>query len=140
MRAKPIVMHNRFPTLAMFCYFFFIGMLSACTNTGDVNEKISVSPERKPAVTRPNRVTGEYIVTITNDTDIKSLDQLFINHTILWKKPTGRRSYLIKIKNDPGPKVIERIGMQSTLIKHIQPNFLYYTNSGRDGAGPTPRH
>ena len=113
-------------SLAVFSAFFLVSTLLACTTKGNVTKKISVNPVLQGAANRENRVLGEYIATLRDDTDLESLKRLYIEYDVQWIKPIGKKMYLFKIAEDPGPEVIERKGLQSGVIQHIQPNFLYH--------------
>ncbi len=97
-----------------------------CYSYGSTNKR-SVA-KRKLISKRQNRVIGEYLVTVRRGSDydhIKIIKGHFADYTVIRIIRIKNDLYKIKIKNDPGPREIEKKGLQSREIVAVQPNYVY---------------
>ena len=81
-----------------------------------------------------NRVLGEYIVTIRESGDEAIIRELFEANFVIKIEDLGlgRGRFLIKLEQDPGPEVINRKGLESPIVKRVQPNYIYRPNDARE--------
>jgi hypothetical protein len=76
----------------------------------------------------PEYVAGEYIVTVQPGGDKDTLRQLYSAYGVSEISDLGSKRFLIKLKQDPGLKVIKQKSLESVKVKSIQPNFIYRLN------------
>lgn len=75
------------------------------------------------------RVAGEYIVTLRPRADEASVRALFSAFDLQEFSNIGGQRWLLKIRKDPGPAVIQSKAPESQVIEAIQPNFIYRQQS-----------
>ncbi len=89
------------------------------------------APERRtmPRAEQPDRVLGEYIVTLKagakgGDLNVRNLYSEF---GMVRVTPIGDRRYLLKLERDPGFPAIKQKAEHAPVIESVQPNFIYRT-------------
>ncbi len=109
--------------------FAFIIMLSCSTNGNPGGESPLKIKKSYKQTQESNRVPGEYIITVPEDSDVSIIKNIFSNYGLIKiksiQKYKGKQKYLIKLKRDPGPKEMTGIAEKSKVIIHIQPNYIY---------------
>ena len=73
----------------------------------------------------PDRVAGEYIVTVLPGGDAALLRELYTAYGVREVTDLGKGLFLIKVEQDPGLAEIKRRGLESGKVKDVQPNFIY---------------
>ena len=110
------------------------GGLGACASVQE-----TAPPAREPRATpvpRPaNRVPGQYIVTVQEGTDDTRVRAVYVSYGVREITRLGQNQFLLKVRQDPGPDEIERVGLQSDArITAVQPNFIYRINPPAPGS------
>jgi len=77
---------------------------------------------------RQTRVPGEYLVTLVPGAHSKAIADLYGRFGIKSIKDLGNHLFLVSFTEDPGPARMEELRGQNTLVKAVQPNFVYRTN------------
>lgn len=77
----------------------------------------------------PDRVPGEYIVTLKTGADDLSQEirGAYSEFGVIRLAPIGSGRYLLKLERDPGPSVIEQRASRVPAIQSAQPNYIYRT-------------
>ena len=89
-----------------------------------VNEKPRV-PLQRTTGTLPDRVAGEYIVTVQAGGDEVLLRRLYATYGVRDIAELGPHRFLVKLERDPGLDEIRRAGLASGQVSAVQPNFVY---------------
>jgi len=75
----------------------------------------------------PDRVPGEYIVTVAPGSDAASVRNVYGTYGIREVVDLGAGNFLMKLTRDPGLDEIKQKGLESGKVKTAQPNFIYRT-------------
>lgn len=75
-----------------------------------------------------DRVEGEYLVKLSQNSDVNIINKLFKAYGIENIAPAGDRLFKMKLKNDPGPEMIKEIAERSEKIEYAEPNYIYRIN------------
>ncbi len=76
----------------------------------------------------PDRVAGEYVVTLLPGADVALLRKAYGAYRIRAIVGLGGNMFLIKLGKDPGLGMIQRKARESGGVKTVQPNFSYRGN------------
>jgi hypothetical protein len=74
---------------------------------------------------RQTRVPGEYLVTLAAGADVKAIAELYGRFRLKGTQPLGRKLFLVRLTEDPGPAKMEELRVQNARIESVQPNFVY---------------
>jgi hypothetical protein len=113
-------------------YRFYTGLVlmlavstMACTETTNNQQPdqpvIKVQPTAKT-----NRVSGEYLVTLTETGNPDTLRHVFNPYGLKAIRNISKGRYFVVLEHDPGPEKIAEHVATSTGIKYVQPNFIYH--------------
>lgn len=72
-----------------------------------------------------NRMPGEYIVTLKDGGNLEVIQKAFSELGIESLQGLSNRRVLMKLKDDPGPEQVEKLGTAATGIESVQPNYIY---------------
>lgn len=102
-------------------------VIGACT----INSPPEPTPRLRPMprVDKPDRVPGEYIVTLKAGAKDHHQDvrNVYADFGIIHMKPIGNNRYVLKLERDPGLSVIKQKAEHAPAIESVQPNFIYRT-------------
>ncbi len=105
---------------------FALAILALDSCRPDVPDaKRDVEPLTVKSATLPDRVAGEYVVTVLPGFGDAMLREQYGEYGIREIVALGRNSFLLKLKKDPGLDVIRQKAIKSGGIKAVQPNFVY---------------
>lgn len=71
------------------------------------------------------RQPGEYLVTLAPGADENAIRDVYGRYGIKAVKALPNDVYLVAVKDDPGPAVMQQVGQESALVKAVQPNYRY---------------
>lgn len=99
--------------------------ISACTTSSPPAP--ASSHRTVPRAEQPDRVPGEYIVTLKAGAKDRHQDirNAYTNFGVIHVKPIGNNRYVLKLERDPGLSVIKLRAEQTSAIESVQPNFIY---------------
>lgn len=97
-------------------------LLVSCSSGMKEGPQLSLRPG---AASTPDRVAGEYIVTVHPGGDVASLREFYAAYGIREITDLGKGLFLLKVERDPGLAEIKRRGLESGKVKDAQPNFIY---------------
>lgn len=95
---------------------------SACsTNAASDIERRALPAEQ------PDRVAGEYIVTLKAGIaeGDRAVREAYSEYGVVRVTAIGSRRYLVKLERDPEPAAVNRKMEQAPAIEAVQPNFRY---------------
>ena len=111
------------PQLLIIIFFSILTGFSACSAGEPEN-----NGNLKSINNHNDRVEGEYLVKLSQNTDVNTINELFNVYGIDSITPAGKRLFKMKIKNDPGPEKIKEIADRSYKIEYAEPNYIYRIN------------
>ena len=82
-------------------------------------------PAQKDLSSRPDRVPGEYLVTLVAPAGVSAINDLYGRFGIKGIRDLGGGISLVTITEDPGPEKMEELRGQNASVKAVQPNFVY---------------
>lgn len=71
------------------------------------------------------RQPGEYLVTLAPGADENAIRDVYGRFGIKTIKALPKDVYLVTVAEDPGPAVMQQVGLESALVKAVQPNYRY---------------
>lgn len=102
-------------------------MVGACT----MSPPPEPAPRHRsmPRVEQPDRVPGEYIVTLKAGAKDRHQDvrNVYSDYGVIHVKPIGNNRYVLKLERDPGLSEIKQKSEHTPAIESVQPNFIYRT-------------
>lgn len=111
------------PRLSIIILFSILAGFSACS-AGEPENKGNL----KNMSNHNDRVAGEYLVKLSQNSDVNIINKLFKAYGIENITPAGERLFKMKLKNDPGPEKIKEIADRSDKIEYAEPNYIYRIN------------
>lgn len=79
-----------------------------------------------PVVGRqPQRVPGEYLVTVRKGTDERRIRDLYAEYRVVGLRRVRDDVFLLALANDPGPEAVAERGRSSGDVAAVQPNYVY---------------
>lgn len=104
------------------CAVFYLTMvLSACYGS-------SVSDPKSEAPFSENRIPFVYLVTVAGQPSMQELETLFARYGVSNVKRIDSQLYQVTLIQDPGLQPLQALVKESSMIKHIQPVYIYRTN------------
>lgn len=97
-------------------------LLVSCSSGMKEGPQLSL---RLGTASTPDRVAGEYIVTVHPGGDAALLRERYVTYGVREISDLGKGLFLIKLNQDPGLAEIKRRGLESDKVKDVQPNFVY---------------
>lgn len=97
-------------------------LLVSCSSGMKEGPQLSLRPG---TASTPDRVAGEYIVTVLPGGDAVLLRDLYAAYGVREISDLGKGLLLLKVERDPGLAEIKRRGLESGKLKDVQPNFIY---------------
>ncbi len=107
------------------CFALAFLALDSCSANGTNTPVAPQTPSQFRHEPTPDRVAGEYIVTLRAEASEALLRDLYGTYGIREITRLGENRFLIKLTHDPGLDVILRKGSESGKVKAAQPNFIY---------------
>jgi hypothetical protein len=83
--------------------------------------------ERVAAASQPERVTGEYVVTLAASADSGIIRDVYGRFGIKNIKELAPGVVVVTLAEDPGPAAMEKLRAGNPDIKAVEPNFVYRT-------------
>ncbi|HEX7126288.1 MAG TPA: hypothetical protein VF406_11055 [Thermodesulfobacteriota bacterium] len=74
---------------------------------------------------QPQRVPGEYLVTVRAGTDERRIRDLYAEYQVVGLRRVRDDVFLLRIGKDPGPEAVETRGLSSPDVTAVQPNHVY---------------
>lgn len=78
--------------------------------------------------TAPDRVPGEYIMTVSPGAGEEVLRRQYRIYGIRKITALGANMFLVKLGNDPGLDAVQRKAAESGKVEEVQPNYIYRGN------------
>ena len=105
------------------CFILVFFVISVFTYASNKNMK--TQQEKKENFDETKRVIGEYIITVTEKTDIEYLYTIFASYKVIIIKSIRENIFLIKLEKDPGIEIMRSEFIGKNDIIDIQPNYEY---------------
>lgn len=101
-------------------------LLSACTEQNPASSN-KMQGKIEASINSNKENITEYIIVLNKGVETSDAMDALKKYDVQIVKDLKRGRYVIKLKNDPGIKLLEKEVLNSELIKHIQPNYVYTT-------------
>ncbi len=113
--------------LSVILMLFALAFLALDSCSSGVPDRQEESPQ--PSLTRPkalpDRVPGEYIVTVLPGTNDAMLRTQFGEYGVRKILDLGGNMFLMKLNTDPGFDAIKQKASEAGSVIAVQPNFIY---------------